>query len=141
PGNAAAVMKALEAVAKDSKKPLARLHAIWGMRVLRSDAALLAAEKCLFELVRDRDPEVRANAIKLLGDWHPFSTTIPHPSTDTAREGARKLLADPEPRVRYFAALAYGHIGPVPQAITPGSEQAFFAPLFDLLKSNNDADS
>src|SRR5207244_2611599 len=103
-------------------------------------AALLAAEKCLFELVRDRDPEVRANAIKLLGDWHPFSTTIPHPSTDTAREGARKLLADPEPRVRYFAALAYGHIGPVPQAITPGSEQAFFAPLVDLLKSDNDTD-
>ncbi|HEY2911121.1 MAG TPA: c-type cytochrome, partial [Gemmataceae bacterium] len=51
-----------------------------------------------------------------------------------------KGLLDPEPRVRYYAAIAFGRMLPIPLVSTPGSESARYSPLFELLKTNNDKD-
>jgi quinoprotein glucose dehydrogenase len=141
PGNAALVSGALASVAKHSKNGVARLHAIWAMRSLSSDAASHAANECLVELTKDKDAEVRANAIKLLGEFHPSPEgPLPSPFAFDAREAALRLLTDPEPRVRYFAALAYGRVGALSRQEIAERGETHFVPLLDFLKSNNDSD-
>jgi quinoprotein glucose dehydrogenase len=89
----------LAKVAANSKNPLARLHAIWGLgQIARRDRSAL---KPLIPLLGDADAEVVAQAAKVLGD---------------AREPSAfdKLVAltKPEatPRVRFFAAYGAGKI-------------------------------
>jgi quinoprotein glucose dehydrogenase len=111
-------MEALERVAQQGKG-LARLHAIWGLGQIgcTDDRAL----ESLPRLLSDKDTEIRAQALKILGsvrsDWDGYAAVA----------GA---LADPEPRVRYFAALAAGKFGG-PKVI---------AALHAMLKANGDAD-
>jgi len=111
----AASTKTFEKVAAESKaaNPLARLHAIWGLGQLNKTDALPA-------LLADADPEVRAQAAKVLGD------------RKVAAAGDRlvALLEDKESRVRFFAAISLGKIG----------HKAAFEPLAALLAENNDED-
>jgi quinoprotein glucose dehydrogenase len=86
----------LERVAKGGTG-LARLHAIWGLgQIGHKEARALAP---LLKLIADRDAEVRSQALKVL------ASARPDPNMWDAVLAA---LADREPRVRYFAALAAG---------------------------------
>ncbi len=86
----------------------------------RVRAKIGAAQHTLEPLLGDRDPEVRSQAAKLLGelkDQSAFNRLI-------------SLLEDPSPRVRFLAAMAVGKLGR-PEAIDP---------LLKLLRANDDQD-
>jgi putative heme-binding domain-containing protein len=79
---------------------LARFHAIWGYgQLLRRGAADVAA---VVPLLKDADPEIRAQVAKILGDAPAAAKTV-------ARE-LIPLLADAEPRPRLQAAIALGKL-------------------------------
>jgi quinoprotein glucose dehydrogenase len=109
----------LAEIATDPKvAPLARLHGIWGLGQIA--AKNINALNPLPLLLTDADPEVRAQAAKVLGDYK------------VGAAGAKliALLKDKEPRVRFFAAISLGKIG---------LKQAF-EPLCAMLADNNDRD-
>jgi quinoprotein glucose dehydrogenase len=98
------------------KSLVERLHGIWGLgQLARTDSRTPAM---LFGLLQDPEPEVRAQALRVIGEArYGFS-------------GVKAMLADPEPRVRLFAAQALGHYGTL-HAVPP---------LIELLRANADAD-
>jgi putative membrane-bound dehydrogenase-like protein len=88
----------LLANARANDKLLTRVHAMWGLgqiarRKADTSAPALAA---LVELLKDTDPEVRAQAVKLLADAH----------YAPAGDAVAALLADDSPRVRMHAGVA-----------------------------------
>ncbi len=98
---------------------LARVNSIWGLAQMARQNQDYA--KPLVALLQDKDPEIRAQAAKWLGD-------VRH------REAGNALLAvlkDTSPRARFFAAEALGRIA-YPEAVRP---------LISLLESNNDEDA
>ncbi len=99
-------------------KQLARLHAIWGLGQI--GRKLPDALKPLVALLKDRDPEVRAQAAKVLGD-----------DRADVQDNILPLLKDSEPRVQFLAAIALSKVG--------GDEA--IKPLFDLLRENADKDA
>ena len=107
-------------VANDRKaNKLARLHAVWGLTQLGKKNA--KAGPVLAKLLKDSDPEVRAQSVKGLGDI----------KFDKARKALEASLADAEPRVRFFAAQSLGKVGDASSA----------ALLIDLLKTNDNKDA
>jgi len=109
-------LKATPVLLKTAKNGplLGRLHAIWGLGQLGA-ADTLAGE------LSDGEPEVRAQAAKLLGDQRvagAFPELLP-------------LLKDPSSRVRSFAAMALGKIG----------NKDAVEPLFEMLRDNADKDA
>ncbi len=101
-----------------SRSPYARLHAIWALgQLAQKNPAALAP---LRTLLRDADAEVRAQAIKILGD-----------AGDTSSADALiAALKDPAPRVKFFAAQSLGKLN-----------HAAAAPaLIAALRANNDQD-
>jgi quinoprotein glucose dehydrogenase len=87
---------------------LVRIHALWGLgqlingHVLEKPAATDLAAKLLSGSFEDTDPEIRVQAVKLLGE-----IVIQHgPVVDDA--GVLKMLGDESLRVRYFAAVTLG---------------------------------
>ncbi len=121
----------LAKVARNSKNRLARLHAIWGLGMIGRKHP--EAVSRLAELIRDEDAEVRAQSLKAIG----MLPLVPH----SLAAQLAKATTDPESRVKYFAALAVGRVEP-PAPMDGPQRDAFepFTPLFELLKSNNDAD-
>ena len=119
-GRGLASTKGFAAVAAPlpAANPLARLHAIWGLGQLAGKHP--GALGSLPALLADADPEVRAQAAKVLGEG----------KVAAAGDKLTALLKDPEPRVRFFAALSLGKIG----------HRAAFAPLVALLAENDDKD-
>ncbi len=112
------VMALSESITTEGASPRARLHATWGLgQLARSSAEAL---EFLHTLILDRDPEVRAQAAKLLGDYH---------ATDALRP-LIVALHDSSARVRFFAAQSLGKLGQ-PEAAEP---------LLTLLRENDDAD-
>jgi quinoprotein glucose dehydrogenase len=116
-------------VAKNSKNKLARIHSIWALgqigraNRLASPPTLqqadLVAYQALLELLPTlQDGEVRAQAIKVLSEW------------DGSAGQIVKHLKDPEPRVRYFAALGVAKF------------RGFHATeqVIDFLRTNDDKD-
>jgi len=98
---------------------LARIHAIWGISQLaRADASYASS---LLPLLKDADPEIRAQAAKWLGDIR------------YADAGASliPLLKDSNSRVRFFAAEALGRIRHEPAT----------AAIIAMLEANNDEDA
>jgi putative heme-binding domain-containing protein len=78
---------------------LSRVHAVWGLgQLLRSGGVQATA---LTAFLKDPDPEIRAQAAKVLG----------HARTAAAASALMPLVQDPNPRVRYFATIALGRIG------------------------------
>jgi quinoprotein glucose dehydrogenase len=83
---------------RKSAKPLARLHAVWGLTQLGRKNPKVAPT--LRSLLGDADPEVRAQAAKGLGDIGDAKAFAP----------LVKKLNDAEPRVQFFAAQSLGKL-------------------------------
>lgn len=98
---------------------LARVHGIWGISQLAREDQQYA--RVLLPLLQDKDPEIRAQAAKWLGDIR----------YKEAGEALIPLLKDDHSRARFFAAEALGRIAHEP-AINP---------IIDLLESNDDEDA
>src|SRR5690606_37357178 len=77
---------------------LARIHSIWGISQLARQNSKYAG--LLVPLLKDRDPEIRAQAAKWLGDikYHQAGNALIAQLTDT------------NARARFFAAEALGRI-------------------------------
>ncbi len=116
----AASIPVLAGVVQNPAAPaFARRHAIWGLGQLapKTPAALAA----LRTLQADRDSEVRAQALKILGEAR------------VAGDAAAFIAAlkDENNRVKFFAAMGLGKLKHA--AATPA--------LFDALRANNNADA
>jgi len=106
-------------VLRESQNPLARLHALWGLGQLGESE--LPVQDFVLPCLSADDPELRAQAAAVVGRWHLRAAEGP----------LRKLLRDPEPRVKFFAALALGQL-PAPAAR---------ADLMEMLRENDDRDT
>jgi quinoprotein glucose dehydrogenase len=107
----------LARVSREGKNPLARRHAIWGLGQLARNSAPAIRE--LVALLQDDDAEVRAQAARSL----------------RGHDALLPLLRDPEPRVRFFAAL-----GLSPQQDVEYSRKAVNA-VVAMLRDNADRDA
>ena len=106
------------AVAQKNADKYARLHAIWGLgQVAAKDRAALAP---LLDLLGDADPEVQAQAAKVLGDR----------AEAKAADKLLPLLGNGPPRVKFFAAQAVGKL----------KLKEAGKPLFQMLQANGDVD-
>lgn len=108
-----------EQALKQTDHQLARVHAIWGLSQLARTDKQYA--KSLLPLLKDNDPEIRAQAAKWLGDIR----------YQEAGEALIALLKDTASRARFFAAEALGRI-----QYTPAVQ-----PLIAFLEANNDEDA
>lgn len=112
-------VKLLQKLATHSKNQLTRLHAIWGLgQIARRNAnqSQLDILQPVFKLLQDQDSEVRAQALKVLGESNLTSTTktmIP-------------LLKDNSLRVQFFAAIALGTL----------KSDAAIKPIMEMLRTN-----
>lgn len=98
---------------------LARVHAIWGIsQFARKD---MKHAKLFLPLLKDSDPEIRAQAAKWIGDVR----------FKEAGEALIPLLKDEYARARFFAAEALGRI-----AYEPGIQ-----PVIEMLRANNEEDT
>jgi quinoprotein glucose dehydrogenase len=98
---------------------LGRVHAIWGLgRIGKGNSAAALA---LVPLLTDGEPEIRAQAARVLGD-----TDAP-----AAVEPLTKLLKDRSARVQFAAAMSLGKLG------SGSAADAVLA----MLKKNNDRDA
>jgi putative heme-binding domain-containing protein len=98
---------------------LARVHAIWGISQLARQDKKYAP--VLEPLLKDNDPEIRAQAAKWLGDI----------KYKEAGKNLVPLLKDSNSRARFFAAEALGRIMYEPA----------IGPIIEMLKVNNDEDA
>ncbi len=110
---------AFEKAIKQRTHQLARVHGIWGTAQLARQDAKYA--RTLLPLLKDKDPEIRAQAAKWLGDVR----------YKEAGKALVPVLKDSYPRARFFAAEALGRI-----AYEPAVE-----PLVAMLLDNNDEDA
>ncbi|PCJ93280.1 MAG: heme-binding protein [Flavobacteriaceae bacterium] len=110
--------RALKKVLVEEKHQLARIHAIWGIGQIASASIGKAAP--LLELLHDNDPEIVAQAAKILGD-------VKYADAATA---LIPLLKHDNDRVKFFAAQALGRLEHV---------EATEA-LVDMIAANSDED-
>ncbi|MEO7098523.1 MAG: c-type cytochrome, partial [Luteolibacter sp.] len=115
---------------------MVRVHSIWGLGILarRGTSPLPAAqfgdipnaklrsqaEAVLIGLFKDKDPEIRSQALRALTNSTSTNALIP----------LGPLLADESPRVRFFAAILAGKRKMI----------AYYGPICDMLKENNNSD-
>ena len=110
--------RVFEGVLNDKTHQLARIHSIWGLGMLaRKNASVI---KPVVPLLKDADPEIRAQAAKILGDQR----------DQTAFAGLLSLLKDESLRVRFFAAISIGKYG----------NPEGFAPIVEMLREAGDTD-
>ncbi|MFL5243707.1 MAG: HEAT repeat domain-containing protein, partial [Gemmataceae bacterium] len=109
----------LTQVVKESKNQLARLHALWGLGQIGRKAP--GALKILPSLLADSDEQIRCQAAKILGDDH----------HDAGHEELVALLKEPQPRVRFFAAISIGKLG----------HKEDVKPVLQMLRDNADNDA
>jgi putative membrane-bound dehydrogenase-like protein len=108
----------LRLAARRADHQLARIHGLWGIgQLARKDAQ---HAPLLMEFLTDADPEIRAQAARLIGD-------VRH---ERAADALLPLLQDSAPRARFFAAEALGRLAYRPAV----------APLVTMLADNNDRD-
>lgn len=77
---------------------LPKLHAIWGLGQIARRSA--TATNALLAALRDADAEIRAQSARTLGDLRHHA----------AESEFLRLLNDPSPRTRFFAAIALGRL-------------------------------
>jgi quinoprotein glucose dehydrogenase len=145
--NVGEAIPALTGVLKDSKNPLARLHAVWGLGMIRAKPAAAAAFgpafDVLFKSITDADRTIRIAVIEQFGTAAKSTSGFQLTAANrTAIQMAiKEALTDADAGIQAAAARAYGKLGQAGVATTtPLADQAFFAPLFDLLKANSDRD-
>ncbi len=83
---------------------LMRLHALWGAGIVARKRPALTeriVSRTLIPTAGDADPELRAQAVRLLGDLRAAGST----------ETVRAAIDDESERVRFFAAIAAGRLG------------------------------
>ncbi len=113
-----------------------RIHGIWGLGIIArrgasalpvSDFATIpalkirkSAEEKLISLLTDKDPEIRAQSLRVLADSKADKTEI----------SLAPLLADTSSRVRFFAAIVAGKHQMI----------AYYGPICEMLKENNNRD-
>ena len=115
-----AILKARAAQASNNDiTQLARIHGLWGMGQLARKEANYGKEFVSF--LADEDPEIQAQAAKLIGDIRYTG----------ASDELKKLLKHPSLRVQFFAAEALGRT----------ADTSAVAAIIDLLARNNDADA
>jgi len=108
----------LVAATDASSEQLARVHGIWGIwQLARKDISLASH---LVDLLQDADPEIVAQATKILGDIR----------AESAADALVPLLKHDSPRVQFFAVEALGRI----------AHKAAVQPIADLLIANDDKD-
>ncbi|MDG3002218.1 PVC-type heme-binding CxxCH protein [Paludisphaera mucosa] len=110
-GGEADAVATLQHIARYGGGNYARLHAIWGLgQVLRAstDDGRRALSPPLIALIKDPDPEVRAQAARSLAEAviTPASALLP-------------LLEDESPRVRLHAMLALGRVNSSAEVLDP----------------------
>lgn len=110
--------RALKDVLKEEQNQWARIHAIWAIGQMGAEDPDKAAP--LMEILHDGDPEIIAQAAKVLGDLR----------YQEAAAELLPLLKHQHPRVQFFAAQALGRM-----AYEPAVE-----PLVELLAQNQDKD-
>lgn len=118
----AEVAAQLSAATASNQSQLARIHAIWALGQLASQAPATAESLLapLLPLLDDSDAEIRAQAARQLGDHR----------VAAAYEPLLARLADESPRVRFFAAMGLGKLG----------RREAIAPVLAMLSENADQD-
>jgi quinoprotein glucose dehydrogenase len=118
--------RALISVANKKDPQLARLHAIWALGQISADRRVgqpvsSRILQSISRLLLDSDMEVRCQAAKIVGEqrWA------------DAYGGLVKLVADPNPRARFFATMSLGKLG---------LRKAMPA-ILTVLRENNDKDA
>ncbi|MDO8541129.1 MAG: HEAT repeat domain-containing protein [Opitutaceae bacterium] len=120
----ASVATLADIATKADAPALARRHASWGLGQLAPKNRSAFAPLRL--LVRDRDPEMRAQAVKLLGN---------HGAHDMAEPLIGSLL-DENNRVKFFAAQSLGRLSATDPALARRAAPALIA----AIRANNDDD-
>ncbi|MCW5517525.1 HEAT repeat domain-containing protein [Muriicola sp. Z0-33] len=110
--------RALKNVIEEETHQLARIHAIWGIGQIADNKPGKADP--LLDLLSDQDPEIIAQAAKVLGDVR----------NEDSGPLLLPLLKHENPRVQFFAAQALGRI----------KHKEALQPLLDLIVANNDED-
>ncbi len=101
---------------------LGRLHALWGLgQLVRRKTATADVVPALVALVDDQDPEVRAQALNVMGDA----------KVARGHDAFIRMLSHPDPRTRFFAAQGLAHEG----------RGADIPALLELLRRNADTDA
>ena len=147
------------AAATASTDLMERVHGIWGLGILARRGAgvpmpssdgfgeipdnkiRITAGQQLAGLLKTSDPEVRAQAVRAIGDAQNLFIRPPdvrkpdklrQPDTFITAEGLplAALLFDDSPRVRFFAAISIGKLKAL----------GFYSPICDFLKANNNRD-
>ena len=112
-------VKVFQAALDQKENQLARVHAIWGIsQFARKD---MKHAKLFLPLLKDSDPEIRAQAAKWIGDVR----------FKDAGDALLPLLKDEYSRARFFAAEALGRI-----AYEPAVQ-----PIIEMLRANNEEDT
>ncbi|CAN5382575.1 c-type cytochrome [soil metagenome] len=111
---------------KTNKNRLARIHCVWTIAQIGRNEP--HAWPGLVPYARDSDSEIRAQVAKVLGNSK-FTGSFEAPDFRVGMV-LKQLLRDPEPRVRYFAALGFNKI----------SEFGVFEAIEDFLRINDDKD-
>ncbi len=122
--------------AAESSNFMVRIHGIWGLGILSRRGpsplpfvefgsipiakAATEAETKLVSLLKDKDPEIRAQALRALGDVKTGTVPIP----------LGPLLADASLRVRFYAALLAGKHKMI----------GYYGPICDMLQENDNRD-
>ncbi|MGB6152913.1 MAG: HEAT repeat domain-containing protein, partial [Pricia sp.] len=110
--------EAFQKIVQSDNDQFARIHAIWGIGQLAADDIGQAA--ILTGLLSDQDPEIIAQAAKILGDVR-YSDAGPK---------LIPLLKNSNARIQFFAAQALGRI----------KQESAVQPLLDMIAANNDED-
>lgn len=97
---------------------LARVHAIWGIGQLAAES--VSDANSLISLLDDDDPEIIAQASKVIGDV----------SLTEAGSALIPLLSHSAPRVKFFSAQALGRL----------KTKEAVAPILSMIEANNDED-
>jgi quinoprotein glucose dehydrogenase len=134
--------KVLLRVAREAKELLPRLHALWGLGQLALKGDRPA--ETVLEFLKDRDPEVRAQAAKVVGQRRVTPTWARDPiarppggwmtevylASKKVAEHLSPLLEDESLRVRFFAAQSLGRIG----------RREARSAILKMIRANADAD-
>ncbi|HKB03190.1 MAG TPA: PVC-type heme-binding CxxCH protein [Gemmataceae bacterium] len=125
---------AFERAIRTSTVRLARLHAVWGLGMVRRGNPEAPAGKRAFDaasaLLKDSGTQVRANAAWVIGE-------VPR----AVEHLLLPLLKDPEPSVRMHAALSLARAQPTQYGTFElGRIQGVRDAVFDMIRENDDRD-
>lgn len=110
--------RAFKKAIQEEKNQLARIHSIWGIGQIAANK--LERAEPLVGLLNDKDPEIIAQALKVLGDV----------KYAEAAHAIIPILAHENDRVKFYAAQALGRI----------KQKDAVEPLFNMISTNKDKD-